>query len=420
MKRHSIRFVMLSVVLAGASVASADTVYESPSMTSALNELLAYNYMADNSADGTVFWWRNVVQRDGSPIRIYFQSENVAPGYSVCFRWEFVDDAGDWQPRHFCESWFDTKLHSREILTAEEAARIKTFTVENFDVNGNGSGWDGVGRPSGTLAHQKKWHRFEDLSAKYNTVYADKRITKGTPEYEKLLYSTVADAEGQPNLNWNQTTITRDGTDIRVYFRSNNAAPDSAVCFRWRYVDAQGDWQPRHFCSNWFDTHLHSFPLLSASEAKRIKIFHLHTFDVAQTNPSWNGQGSPQGMLSHQYTAYTLVDPPTSAPPSSASRSTPRRSNADDRALLAVGKCALQYLGEQACTAEVEKHLGQSIGGLTCAAFLQKTFDGRIDPGELALGALADAASNSKSDFWRFVGGATKVGLFAKCVDDNR
>ena len=87
MKKLSVLLVLLSL-FAGAAIASADTLYESPQLTrdTALREKLLYDYMIDNSSDGLVFWWRNIVQRDGTSIRIYFQSKHVAPGYSVCFR----------------------------------------------------------------------------------------------------------------------------------------------------------------------------------------------------------------------------------------------------------------------------------------------------------------------------------------------
>lgn len=400
-----------------ATAASAETVYISPRLQNdrALFDKLGYDLVIDNSAEGLIFWWRNIVERDGTGTRIYFRSNHLAPGYSVCFRWEVVDSAGKWRPRHFCEAWYDRKLHSREILSAGEAARIKSFTVENFDVEGGASGWSGVGRPPGALAHQRTWYRFAEPLTGGNTVYGDPQVVQGNPLYEKLLYSVIADAAGEPKLEWARTRISRDRGEIRVYFQSKHRVPDYAVCFWWRFVDTNGEWQPRHFCADWMDQQLHSRQILSASEADRIRVFHLHNFDIRRSGLGWTGRGQPDGMIAHQYTAYTLTDRPapliaeTAPPPSS-----------DDAALWAIGKCALLYLGEAACKQEVEQHLGRSLGGLSCAAFLQQAFGGQIDPGELAIGALADIAVDSKSEFWQLLGGVTKAGLFMKCVDDNQ
>jgi len=414
----------LTLAFCSTIMCAAETVYVSPKvkLDPALDETLLYRVTVDNSAGGLVFWWRNVIARDGTGIRIYFQSSHYAPGYSVCFRWQFLGPSDEPLPRHFCAAWYDTQLHSHEILSASEAARIKSFTVENFDVEGGATSWDGTESPPGVLAHQKKGYQFVESSGKYNSIYTHPELVQGSPLYEKLTYHSVADAAGEPTLDWGRTRITRDGGEVRVYFRSENRVADYAVCFWWRFVDQDGEWKPRHFCADWMDQSLHSRQILSASEAARIEVFHLHNFDILQKGLGWNGQGYPEGMISHQYAAYTLIDRPApsiaATPPQEYQPSTPSAS--DDSTLLAIGKCALMYLGEKACQEEVEEHLGRSLGGLSCAAFLQQTFGGRIDPGELAIGALADIASDSESEFWQIVGGITKVGMFMKCVDDNK
>lgn len=429
-ENQSMSAVAMAVVLGFISTAVfAETIYVSPRFKSepGLYDKLHYEITVDNSTGDPDFWLRNVVARDGTGIRINFKSDSYAPGYSVCFRWEALDLSGALGRRYFCALWFDKRVHSQEVLSASEAVRMQSFSIENFDVEGSAGAWNGAGQPPGILAHEKRSYRFAELAAQSNNVYSDPQLVQGSPLYEKLTYSAVADAAGEPKLDWNRTRITLDGGEIRVYFQSKNRVADHAVCFWWRFVDDENEWQPRHFCANWFDQSLHSRQILSASEASRIEVFHLHNFDIQQSGIGWDGRGrSPAGMIAHQYTAYTLVDRPTPPiaalsppvyepqPPSAAP------DYSDDAELLAIGKCALLYLGEEACKDEVEEHLGRTIGGLSCSAFLQQTFSGEVDPADLAIGALADIAADSESGFWQLLGGLTKVGLFMKCVDENQ
>ncbi len=88
--------------------------------------------------------------------------------------------------------------------------------------------------------------------------------------------------------------------------------------------------------------------------------------------------------------------------------------------LSAFLKCALMSLGEAACKKQMEQRLGPSMGGLSCATLLQTIVDGRIDPTWLIIGAMADSASDSKSEFWQTAGGAAKFVLFSKCMADNQ
>ena len=86
-----------------------------------------------------------------------------------------------------------------------------------------------------------------------------------------------------------------------------------------------------------------------------------------------------------------------------------------DRKLIAFTKCTLLYMGEAYCQRELEKHLGRTLGGLTCAAYIQKTFEGRIDLSDIGWGLLADKATSSKSGWIRLGGLIGKGLLFRKC-----
>jgi hypothetical protein len=125
-----------------------------------LRESLLFKYTLDHAA-GTQIDWSNNVIRDGSPIRLYFKSKHVAPGYAFCFRYELTDAAGAWSGRHLCNEWYDQEVHSVQVLTAAEAEWLQSVTVHTYDVAGH-IDWNGHGDPPSMISHESKIFHFED------------------------------------------------------------------------------------------------------------------------------------------------------------------------------------------------------------------------------------------------------------------
>lgn len=125
-----------------------------------VRESLLFKYTLDHAA-GSAIDWSSTVVRDGSPIRLYFKSKHVAPGYVFCFRYEMADSTGAWSGRHLCNEWYDQDVHSVQVLTAAEAEWLQSMTVHTYDVAGHAS-WNGQGDPPSMISHESKTFHFED------------------------------------------------------------------------------------------------------------------------------------------------------------------------------------------------------------------------------------------------------------------
>ncbi len=140
----------------------ADTLYQAPQArkgTSLYSKLL-YKLTLGTEDESTLKWDRASFSHDGSDIEAYFDSRRFASAYSVCLRAKLYDRTGSYIGRRYgCFDWFDTDQHSVTLVKASEARRVARIELHNFDVRGDGSSWDGYGRPSGTLSHQKNTYR---------------------------------------------------------------------------------------------------------------------------------------------------------------------------------------------------------------------------------------------------------------------
>jgi hypothetical protein len=93
-----------------------------------------------------------------------------------------------------------------------------------------------------------------------------------------------------------------------------------------------------------------------------------------------------------------------------------------DRALLAIARCGVLYLGESMCTDVLRDEMGLKggAGALSCGAIFQSLSGGDLDASSLALGVLADRASDSEDALLQLLGAGAKIAMFAQCVDENR
>lgn len=89
-------------------------------------------------------------------------------------------------------------------------------------------------------------------------------------------------------------------------------------------------------------------------------------------------------------------------------------------AMKAIASCGVLHLGEEACVGFFREHLGKDVSSASCNAIVQQLTADELSELEVAVSALADAASDSSDKALKSVGDATKVALFAKCVVDTR
>ncbi len=135
-----------------------------------LYELLVFNTVVDHASGSTLDWRSTTVVRDGSPIRLYFQSRHSAPRYGFCYKFSYYDSDYDVRTRHGCLRWRDAEQHSTEILSSTEAKRLTTLRVHTYDARGVPSDWDGSGDPPGMLAHDVEDFTFKDASIASQTI----------------------------------------------------------------------------------------------------------------------------------------------------------------------------------------------------------------------------------------------------------
>ena len=117
---------------------------------------------------------------------------------------------------------------------------------------------------------------------------------------------------------------------------------------------------------------------------------------------------------------WQLIVPPKAVDANSGNLTSRTPEEKRERLIRATAKCGLVYLAENECTKEIEGVLGKPLGAMTCSEFIQDVLGEKVDYGEQIVGNLADVAIESDDDFLQFIGGITKLGLFAKCVSDNQ
>ncbi|MCB9703050.1 MAG: hypothetical protein H6711_14240 [Myxococcales bacterium] len=139
------------------------------------------------------------------------------------------------------------------------------------------------------------------------TVYFAPEVREDPDLLELLYFKVTVDHESGSTLDWSNTRIVRDGSPIRLYFRSSRTAPSYGFCFKFSFEDGDRV-RTRHYCDRWRDSKLHSIEILSASEARRLSSFRLHTYDVRGVPRDWDGSGDPPGMLAHDIEDYSLKD----------------------------------------------------------------------------------------------------------------
>ncbi len=154
--------VALTTYLVVPLAVEAKTIYLAPRSRDGtyLGELLNYKQTVQTASSDKIRWDDSTVYLDKSNVVLHFQSDERAPGYSYCIRYQFKTQGDDWTRRSGCYQWFDTELHTIKLLSAEEANRLEALTVHNFDVKGRGARWDGAGDPGRMLAHQETTYSF--------------------------------------------------------------------------------------------------------------------------------------------------------------------------------------------------------------------------------------------------------------------
>ncbi|MCY1004377.1 hypothetical protein OV079_02100 [Nannocystis pusilla] len=129
-----------------------------------LYDLLLFSTAVDHASGSTIDWQSTNIVRDGSPIRLYFESKHTDPEYGFCYKFTFRDALHEVRTRSGCRQWRDRKQHSVEILSPPEAKRLSGLRLHTYDVRGVPSDWDGSGDPPDTLTHEVEDFTFTDAT----------------------------------------------------------------------------------------------------------------------------------------------------------------------------------------------------------------------------------------------------------------
>lgn len=245
-------------------------------------------------------------------------------------------------------------------------------------------------------------------------VYVSQSMKKGGSLYGILNYSITVGT--RDSARWGSKEVVRDGTDVMLYLQSANVKSGYSVCVKYDYIMVDRSRGTRYGCFSWFDKKLHSLVLLTDTEAARLSALVVHNYDIKGSGKDWKGVGDPPNMRSHQKYAYTIKDPPMPTRGVGA-----HVSNAVDREdeILAFAVCGAMYLSESMCADMFAEEFGDMVSGVSCAAAVQYLSDGEIDPADLLVGAVADAATESDNVWFQLFGAGAKLALFYECYEDN-